>query len=157
MKRRSLPIRAASIVSIVGLRIYTFVTKRPRVRVLVTNEFDEVLLLRTYISHGRWSLPGGGVGRNEPHVMAAKRELHEETGIDVSVESLTYVKTLSKPEIAIPFVAPLYHAKVKRTELPEKAHNPHEVMEVQWFRIDRLPDSLSIIAVAALVHIERQR
>src|SRR5512139_974787 len=37
---------------------------------------------------GRWSIPGGHAKENETHADACKREVKEETGLDVEVEPL---------------------------------------------------------------------
>lgn len=131
---------------ILGLKIFTKITRRPRVRVIVTNEKHEVLLQRGVISHGKWSLPGGGINRGESAVAAARRELLEETGIDVAESQLTYIRTLKRPNEDIPFTAPLFKVQVDCAELPETLYNPHEIIAVSWFGLDELPDTISPVA-----------
>lgn len=46
---------------------------------------------------GQWALPGGHVGPGEDTVTAARRELHEETGIDVDPGHLSPVGVYSAP------------------------------------------------------------
>lgn len=142
----SIPRRAISVVVIVCLRIYTKITGRPRVRVVVTNEFDELLLLRGYVGHGFWSFPGGGLARNESLEAAAVRELHEETGIRVKESDLTYIRGFERPEVDIPFRAELFRTVVSKSSLPAKRFNPREIVEVGWFSKDNLPTPLSTIA-----------
>lgn len=137
-------------IAIVNLKIYTFLTGRQRARVLVVNEFDEVLLLQGMISDGRWSLPGGGLKRSESAVAAARRELHEETGIDASETDFIYMTTLSKPDYRISFTAPLYYLRVSRSSLPDKMVNTWEIASIAWFQRDKLPESLSLTTIAAL-------
>ena len=60
--------------STITFRIANQHMKRPRVRVVVTNENDEVLLLKDVIGNRQWTLPGGGINRNEEYVDAARRE-----------------------------------------------------------------------------------
>jgi 8-oxo-dGTP diphosphatase len=50
----------------------------------------KVLLVRTSYRNC-YSLPGGFVRRGEPPVQAARRELHEELGIDLAEQSLRHV------------------------------------------------------------------
>ncbi|USN96863.1 MAG: NUDIX hydrolase [Candidatus Nomurabacteria bacterium] len=134
--------------AVIGLRLYTKVTRRPRVRVLVTNEKDEVLLLRGVIAKGRrWSLPGGGVNRRESLPAAAQRELYEETGIDVATSKLRHLRTVPRAELNLPFDAPVFHVKVKRADLPDTPHNPREIAHVAWFRTDDLPKHVSALAL----------
>ncbi len=137
-------------VFIINLKLFTLVTKRPRARVLVVNEHDQVLLIQPYISHGFWTLPGGGLKRGETAVAAARRELYEETGIDVNESDLTFLATLARPDHDIPFIAPLFRVQTRAAALPRRLANPREVIQAAWFDRDNLPAPLSRIALAAL-------
>ena len=46
-----------------------------------------------HVHHGRdyWTLPGGGINPGESHLEAARREVLEETGIDVPALKHVYV------------------------------------------------------------------
>ncbi|WP_166984187.1 NUDIX hydrolase [Paramicrobacterium fandaimingii] len=76
-------------------------TRREAARVILLDESRRVLLL-----HGSdpekprspawWFTPGGGLERGESHEHAAKREVREETGLDLdSVEGPVFEHTLS--------------------------------------------------------------
>jgi 8-oxo-dGTP pyrophosphatase MutT (NUDIX family) len=145
--------RAVTPLSLLGLKIYTKLTDRPRVRILVTNEQNEILLLREVISHRHWSLPGGGMNRNETAVAAARRELNEETGILAPESAFKYIRTLAKPEVSIPFRAPLFHIKVKRDQLPVRMVNPREIAAIGWFDPAHLPTPHSEIVVVAFAEL----
>jgi 8-oxo-dGTP pyrophosphatase MutT (NUDIX family) len=63
-----------------------YTMKRTAARVVLLNEDGHVLLIRASdpadASKGRWwEIPGGGIDRHETSAEAARRELHEETGI----------------------------------------------------------------------------
>ena len=58
---------------------------RPTVRLIVINERDEVLLFRLEGDGGPfWMSPGGGLEAGESYEQAARRELREETGIQIA-------------------------------------------------------------------------
>jgi ADP-ribose pyrophosphatase YjhB (NUDIX family) len=57
----------------------------------VTNGAGETLLVRTAWRNDTWELPGGQVEENEPPHEALKREMWEETGIEVEPEGITGV------------------------------------------------------------------
>lgn len=147
--------RIVSGIVILGLKVFTIVTKRPRARVLVINEHGQILLIRAHISHGKWTLPGGGLNRNERPVAAARRELYEETGIDADEHRFDYLATLEKPEHDIPFPAPLFRITVQEQDLPKKLFNPHEIESIGWFDRDTLPAPLSATVTAAVKYDQR--
>lgn len=139
--------------ALLAFRLYTRLTGQQRARVLVFNEADELLLLRSAIGHRRWSMPGGGIGWNEDPAKGAARELHEETGLTVDTDDLRSVGILRRPDIPVTFVMHLYVATVKKDDMPRTLYNPLEIMEVAWFSLDRLPDNLSTQVPPALAKL----
>lgn len=142
--------RIASPLFVLFLRLFTLLTGVERVRVMVINEDNEVLLVRGVISDGKWSLPGGGVARGEEPAAAARRELFEETGIDAPERAFHYLETLDGTQTDVSYRAPLYLLHSKRNLLPAKAVNPWEISQVQWFPMDDLPKPLSRLSLYAL-------
>ncbi|MDE7325064.1 MAG: NUDIX hydrolase [Lachnospiraceae bacterium] len=61
---------------------------------IVTNENDEVLLVKTYNSG--WAFPGGQVEEGENVIEAVKREIMEESGVDVKVGELFCIASNTK-------------------------------------------------------------
>ena len=66
-----------------------------RVRVLIQFE-DQILLQRTSVGHQKWSVPGGGVEKNENPMAAAIRETWEEVGIILTEDQLYIQKNHKK-------------------------------------------------------------
>jgi len=60
----------------------------PSVNVIVTNDADEILLIRRS-DNDNWALPGGGVDIGESVPQAAVRETFEESGIECEVIGLS--------------------------------------------------------------------
>lgn len=121
--------------AIVAFYAHSRVFRTPRARVVVQNERGEVLLVKTWLSGGRWGLPGGGLARDEPAEQAALRELHEETGIEASVEELQLLFTLEHA----------YHDEVvfslqrAHTDLPTQSPSKFEIEDIRWFSVQELP------------------
>ena len=95
---------------------------------------DGVLLGRRAIDPGagRWSFPSGYVDRGEDVEEAARREVREETGLDVEIAGLVGVySTAGNPVILI-----VYAAEVVGGE----AHAGPEVSALDGFPVDRLPE-----------------
>lgn len=75
------PLHRAALVSAHRLRQIWWRLRKPLLhgcRVLAFDDRGHVLLVRHSYGSGRWMLPGGGIGRNEPPLSAALRELREE-------------------------------------------------------------------------------
>ncbi len=140
-------------VALVALRLHTKITGQQRARVLVFNEYGELLLLRSAIGHRRWSMPGGGIGRNEDPARGAARELCEETGIELASGTLKFVGVLRRPEIPVTFVMHLFTVTLKKADLTATLHNPLEIMEVGWFPLEQLPQNLSTQVPPALAKL----
>ena len=96
---------------------------------------DEVLLVRhTYGPGTRWELPGGGVKRREEPSAAARRETHEELGVDIAdwrpLGDL-FERIDGKRDTLWCFTAPVGD----RTIETDRA----EIAEARWFHRDELP------------------
>jgi 8-oxo-dGTP diphosphatase len=108
--------------------------------VVVTREKKpRVLLIRRKHEPyaGCWALPGGFVDEGETLVQAARRELHEETGLKLS--RLEQLFTFGDPgrdprgwTVSVAFISRFDAKKVKAVAADDAA-------EVGWHPLDRLP------------------
>jgi len=64
----------------------------PSVNVAVTNEADEILLIRRS-DNDNWALPGGAVDLGESLTQAAVRETREESGIECEITGVSGIYT----------------------------------------------------------------
>ena len=108
------------------------------VRVIVVTE-HRVLLVSHWYAPGVWTLPGGGINRDETPQEAAIREVREETGLmvhSIAGEVGTYTGRLGQGD----------RLKVLYTEDfsgPLSAGPNLEIMRRSWFDLANLPDQLS--------------
>lgn len=97
--------------------IYGYVKRSDGAGVAVVNENNEILLIKQYrypIKAYEWNIPGGAIDGDDPEA-AAKREVKEETGVEVgSVEKLFEGYPLSSCSTEKGYV---YLARVENVEL----------------------------------------
>lgn len=88
---------------------------------------SRVLLVRTRRGE-RWQLPGGGLEADETPRQGARREVHEETGLEARILGLTGVYGRSDGSVAIVFTA--------QVALDAEPSGPrYEILEQRWVRL----------------------
>jgi ADP-ribose pyrophosphatase len=123
----------------------------PRVGVggVILRNGEVLLLLRKRPPEaGCWSLPGGRVEFMERIEDALVRELKEELGIDVEVESLLCVTNHIVPADNAHWVSPAYLVRPVSGQVQNL--EPEKTAAVEWFPLTRLPQNLSMAAESAL-------
>ena len=93
----------------------------------------EILLIK-HVNSGHWSFPKGHVEGDETEVETAKREILEETGIEVNLDP-TFRETVSySPKKDTQKIVVYFIAKAKNTDyVPQE----DEIAEIKWVEIDR--------------------
>ena len=149
----------------VGFRAYQLLPRRARRGVLrlagptftvgalcVIERPDGRILLVRHSYRRRWGLPGGLVKRGEEIDVAARREAHEEVGIDIELvgEPAVVVAPRSRR------VDVIYRARVAPGVEPDSAHPVSaEIVEVRWTERSALPE-LQHEASGGLVALARR-
>ena len=87
-------------------------------------------------SEGRWSLPGGRVEWAEDLVRALRREMAEETGLDVVVGALAGVVERIYPDQGFHYVILDYHVTVTGGTLRAGG----DVTDARWVQLPDVPD-----------------
>lgn len=119
--------------------------KHIRVRALIINDHQEVLLVRSWFGHQKWSLPGGGIGRTETPAEALVREVHEETGIRIAVDNLHELGTFKNPNPKHPYTVACFKLEIPK-RLPHIAKRRRvEMLDAAWFPLGHLPSDRSPI------------
>jgi len=120
-----------------------------RVRALLTYE-DELLLNRAWIGSQKWSLPGGGVNKNEKPKKALKRELIEE--LDLKIPQKNYQRILKHhhTDHGADFLVILYQIDLDSRREFKVSRN--EIIEAGWHKIDELPENTHPLVFEALKH-----
>ena len=100
---------------------------------LLVADTGEVLLIRTAKWSGRWGLPGGKVDYGETLLGAYRREMREETGIDVDhADWLCIQDSIESPEFTARrhFLLINYVSRLSGRPAPRKNY---ESLEIGWF------------------------
>lgn len=108
--------------------------ERPTIAVGAICVRDGQLLLirrRNDPARGRWSLPGGRVEAGELLADALKREVREETGLEISVGDLAGILEVPRP--GTHYVILDYFATVEGSSTPLAAD---DATEARWVALD---------------------
>jgi 8-oxo-dGTP pyrophosphatase MutT (NUDIX family) len=118
------------------IRLASFVVKlRTRgVKCVISRGQDVMLVRHTYGNRRRWELPGGRVRRGEDPLQAARREVREEIGVEISEWAPlgNYVEPIHRRRDT------LYSFRARVDDL-ELHIDPVEIAEARWFGRDHLP------------------
>lgn len=107
------------------------------VRVFVRDSDDDVLLVRHSYLPG-WYLPGGGVDAGEVMADAARRELHEETGITATSDPHLLGVFLNREAFGRNHIGFFRIDRWERGDGYLKANA--EIVEARFFKLDSLPE-----------------
>ena len=104
------------------------------VAAIIENEAGEILLLDHVLRPASgWGIPGGFLTGGEQPIEAVRRELREETGIELTDVKILRVQTVNR-HIEIIF-------RAKTTDKAEV--KSREINSLGWFRADELPAKLN--------------
>lgn len=102
---------------------------------IITNEKGEVLLLNHVLRPvSGWGVPGGFLNFGEQPEAAFRREIREETGLELKNISLFRTRTFRR-HIEIIFLA---------TGVGQASVKSLEIIELGWFAIDDIPKEMSL-------------
>ena len=138
-----------------GLILYE--NPAPTASAVVVDARGRVMLTRRGIEPflGMWDLPGGFIRPGEDGEAAARRELAEETGLEIAIgRVLTIVADTYGPQ-GVPTLNVFYLARVVRG----RAQPASDVSEIAWFARDALPpdERIAFACVAAALARWRDR
>lgn len=103
------------------------------------NDEQKVLLIKRKSDpfKGKWALPGGFLEDEEPLETGAKRELKEETGLEI--DRLTQLRAFGRPgrDPRGRTISVVFYGKV---DSEEKVKGADDADEAQWFSLKELPE-----------------
>src|SRR4051812_32234784 len=106
---------------------------------VVCDERGRVLLLKHVLRKGSgWGVPGGFLKGGEQPEEAIRRELREETGLELDSVELAFVRALRD----VNQIEIIFRAGMKSEALARIEHG-FEIDRAEWFAEDSLPESFS--------------
>lgn len=114
------------------------------VSVIALDEAGRVFLVRHAYGSGRWSLPGGGLGRREDPHDCAHREMREELGC--LLEQVELAAQFEEVLHGAPHRAFVFTARFAGEPRPDG----REIIDAGWFALDALPPDLVSFATYRL-------
>jgi 8-oxo-dGTP pyrophosphatase MutT (NUDIX family) len=121
-----------------------------RTRVIMVHE-GKVLVMKQWISAGKWSFPGGGLHRGEDRADGAAREVKEETSLQLDARQLQQVGTGAFRSYGLSFDFYVFVTGVGSTNVRAQRI---EVSELTWVYPEELtsdnagPDTLLALQIA---------
>jgi 8-oxo-dGTP pyrophosphatase MutT (NUDIX family) len=148
-----LPVPVRRIVYRTGYRALTFVwmVRRPDLHGVkcVITDGDSVLLVRHTYGAPRWDLPGGRVARAEPPLLTARREMHEELGLQIADWT-----SLGELHVSIDHRRDTIHLFRAEIGRPPVRIDRGELAVARWFSRGELPVDLAPHVVPILARAE---
>lgn len=124
----------------------------PKVAVVALIEAsDRVLLIRRAVepARGQWALPGGYMDAGELPVAALRREVNEETGLDIDVgELLEIFPMVNSGNVSLGIVL-AYSARPRSVVATPVACD--DVDQAKWFTAQELPAELAFDSTQRLL------
>jgi 8-oxo-dGTP diphosphatase len=104
------------------------------VAAIITDAEEKVLLLDHVLRPGSgWGIPGGFIEHGEQPEAAIRREIREETGLELENIKMVRVRTIG------PHVEILFRAEARG----EARVKSREIKTVGWFNRDELPEKMN--------------
>jgi 8-oxo-dGTP diphosphatase len=104
---------------------------------VVTDERGRVLLLKHVFRTGEgWGVPGGFIGKGEQPEAAVRRELLEETGLELESAEFAFARVIENAN----HMEIIFRCRARGPE--EGKARSLEINRLEWFALDQLPETL---------------
>jgi 8-oxo-dGTP pyrophosphatase MutT (NUDIX family) len=105
-----------------------YLRRGPRTRIVLVHK-DKILAVKNWVSDGKWSLPGGGLHKNEAMLEGAVRELREETSLKLDPRQLHHLADAKYHSYGLSFDFHVLEATVGSDAVRAQVI---EIAEMEW-------------------------
>lgn len=102
---------------------------------LPSEDGSRILMVRNTGSRETWTLPGGTVEHGETLQEALRREVKEETGLEIELLDVAAINELRVEESGKHYLLVTFHARITGGILGTNV--PEEIAEVDWIELTR--------------------
>ncbi|HUY53428.1 MAG TPA: NUDIX hydrolase [Candidatus Dormibacteraeota bacterium] len=127
-----------------ALFIYLKNSKRCRV---IISDGKNILIVKNWLGPNKFTLPGGGLKKNENPKAGTAREIKEETGIIVDSNNLSLIE----PEKLVDEYGHSYESigyLLKINQSPKIVRQKFEIADIKWVDIQEALEKYSLTAAA---------
>ena len=100
-----------------------------------------------------WSIPGGKVELFETFEEAVKREVKEETGVEIEVIRLLGICDHIIKNEETHWVSPSFLCKITNGE--PRIMEPTKHLDMKWFALDKLPEKITMTTQDAIQNYKK--
>lgn len=117
---------------------------------LIMLDEDDNVLLEKRTDNQKYCLPGGGINFDETVIEGLKREIKEETNVDIDNPKLLMVLSGKKEEFAYPngdvtdYVDFIFYCHIEKERLQDLKHD-EESSELKFFSLNDLPSEKEML------------
>lgn len=135
--------------------LWLYLRRSERTRLLLKHQ-DSFLVVRGWMSDGKWQLPGGGLHTGERRVKGLLREVQEETGLELAAEDVKLLTAEQCHVNGLRFKCHYFAAHIKRPLKPKLQGK--EIAEITWLqRSDIRPATCGADVLRALELLDERR
>ena len=109
---------------------------------------EKGILFEKSADFGVWCVPGGALEIGESLEEGLKREVKEETGVEIEIIDLLGICDHIVPNEEVHWVSPSYLCKITKGE--PTIMEPTKHADMKWFSLEQLPQNLTITTKNAL-------
>ncbi|MCA9342888.1 NUDIX hydrolase [Candidatus Saccharibacteria bacterium] len=100
-----------------------------RTRIIIASG-SKILVVKPWLGNGKWSLPGGGIKKNEKPFQSLVRELEEEVGLKIKKQNCKIVSKNTYKQDGLTFKYYLFSCK--QNEQKKIIRKSLEIADAKW-------------------------